>query len=223
MSSPRSALPPPPPPVEIRSWPDRGALLADRAAILGALVKTHLGPGRLGTLWLWGALGALGWSMIGTALITFEESYDVISAIIGLVMAALGAGALVPAVILVVVGLRRDGRIRRLLTQWGELDRDPAADAALRLPGASLVWLLGSFALCAFGLYACVAVPAGAVRGEDTYGLMALIMGLGLISWLIGLIGITKAFWHRRWVLGLLRGATVPVPPLISIEDGSHR
>ncbi|MCM2412284.1 MULTISPECIES: hypothetical protein [unclassified Streptomyces] len=218
----RSALPPPPPPVEIRTWPDRGALLADRALILGELVKLHLGPGRLGLLWLWGALGALGWSLVGTALITFEESYDIFSAVFGVVFLAMGACCLVPAVVLVVVGLRRDREIRRLLAQWGALDRDPARDAALRLPGTSLVWLLSSFLLCASGLYACVAVPAGAVRGDDTYGLVALVMGLGFIGWLIGLSGITKALLHRRWVLRVLIGTPVPGAP-ISSGAGSHR
>ncbi|MGW7595295.1 hypothetical protein ACWGK9_40280, partial [Streptomyces rubiginosohelvolus] len=76
--SPRFVLPPPPPPVEIRSWPDRDALLADRSFLLGVLVKAHIGPGRLGLLWLWGVVGAIGWSFIGTAVITFEESYDVV-------------------------------------------------------------------------------------------------------------------------------------------------
>ncbi|MBW5253236.1 hypothetical protein JGS39_30420 [Streptomyces sp. P01-B04] len=220
--SARPALPPPPPPVEIRTWPDRGALLADRAHILGALVKMHLGPGRLGLLWMWGAVGALGWALIGTAIVTFEQSYDVFSAFFGVIMLALGACCLVPAVVLVVIGLRRDRRLRRLLAQWGALDRDPASDTAYRLPGVSLVWLLGSFVLCACGLYACFVVPAGAVRGDDTYGLMALIMGLGFIGWIIGLIGITKAFWHRRWVLRTLLGAAAP-EPLVSVRGGAHR
>ncbi|MER7725430.1 hypothetical protein [Streptomyces sp. NPDC096323] len=218
----RPALPPPPPPVEIRTWPDRGALLADRAFILGALVRMHMGPGRFGLLWMWGALGALGWALTGTALITFEESYDVISAFLGVIMLALGACCLVPAVILVVIGLRRDRQVRRLLTQWGELARDPVNDAAYRLPGVSLFWLLGSFPLCACGLYACFIVPAGAVAGDDTYGLMALAMGLGFIGWLIGLIGATKAYWHRRWVLRTLLGAPAP-EPLISMRGGAHR
>ncbi|MFB7559459.1 hypothetical protein [Streptomyces brevispora] len=218
----RATLPPPPPPVEVRSRPDRGALRADRALVLGELVTMHLGPGRLGLLWLRGALGALGWSLIGTALITFEESYDVAGAIVGVALLAVGACGLAPAVVLVVVGLRRDREIRRLLAQWGELDRDPAADRALRLPGTSLVWLLGSFLLCAVGLYTCVAVPAGAVRGDDTYGLVALGMGLGFIGWLIGLTGVTKALLHRRWVLRVLIGAPAPAP-LISFGEGSHR
>ncbi|MFF7336015.1 hypothetical protein ACFZAT_01635 [Streptomyces sp. NPDC008163] len=210
--SPRFVLPPPPPPVEIRSWPDRDALLADRSFLLGVLVKAHIGPGRLGLLWLWGAVGAIGWSFIGTAVIGFAESYDPISAIFALVMLAIGVGALIPAVILLVSGLRRDVALRRLLTQWGDLDRDPARDAGLRLPGTGLGWLLPSFALGALGLYLCVVVPAGAVRGEDTYGLMALIMGLGLLAWLVGLVGVFKAFWHRRWIVRTLAGVAAPQP-----------
>ncbi|WP_326767259.1 hypothetical protein OG978_24595 [Streptomyces sp. NBC_01591] len=218
----RAQLPPPPPPVEIRSWPDREALLADRAAVLGELVKAHVSPGRLAMLWLWGALCAFGWLLVGSALITFEESYDVISAGIGVILAAVGAGCVVPAVILVVIGLRRDRRIRRLLDAWGGLERDPARDAVLRMPGASLAWLLMSFALCAVGLYTCIAVPAGGVLDGSAYGLAALVMGLGLICWIIGLIGVVKAFAHRRWVLRVLVGAPVP-EPLISVGGGAHR
>lgn len=137
-------------------------------------------------------------------------------------MLALGAAVLLPALILLVVGLRRDVAVRRLLTQWGALDRDPARDAGLRLPGLSLVWLLASFALGAFGLYACVVVPAGAVRGHDTYGLMALIIGIGLLAWIIGLIGVFKAFWHRRWIVRVLTGTAAP-EPLPAWGGGAHR
>ncbi|MFF1835257.1 hypothetical protein ACFVXE_13765 [Streptomyces sp. NPDC058231] len=217
------ALPPPPPPVELRSWPDRGALLADRAFVLGELVKMHVAPGRLGLLWLWGALCALGWSLVGTALITFEESYDIFGAAVGVVLAALGVCCAVPPVAFVVVGLRRDRRIRRLLDAWGTLDRDPAGDARLRAPGIGLVWMLSSIALCAAGLYLCVAVPAGAEAGEDTYGTIALGMGLGLIAWLLGLIGVTKAFAHRRWALRVLAGAPAPGRPPFSAGGGAHR
>ncbi|MGW2085487.1 hypothetical protein [Streptomyces sp. NPDC001880] len=217
----RAQLPPPPPPVEIRAWPDRETLLTDRAAVLGELVKAHVSPGRLATLWLWGALGALGWLLVGTALITFEESYDVISAAIGAVLAAMGVGCMVPAVVLVAIGLRRDRRIRRLLDAWGGLDRDPARDAALRMPGVSLAWLLMSFVLCAAGLYACIAVPASGVLEGNAYGLAVLVMGLGLTGWNVGLIGLVKAFTHRRWVLRVLAGAPAP-EPLFSVGGGAH-
>ncbi|MGW2177344.1 hypothetical protein ACWCXX_04465 [Streptomyces sp. NPDC001732] len=220
--SPRVQLPPPPPPVEIRSWPDREALLADRAGVLGALVKAHVSPGRLGLLWLWGALCALGWLLVGSALVTFEEAYDVISAGVGVILLVMGVCCMVPAVVLIVVGLRRDQRIRRLLYAWGGLDRDPARDAALRMPGAALAWLLTSFALCATGLYACFAVPANTPAGELHYGEVVLVMGAGMTGWIVGLIGLGKAFAHRRWVLRVLAGAPAP-EPMISIGGGAHR
>lgn len=56
----------------------------------------------------------------------------------------------------------------------------------------------------------------------SAYGLAALVMGLGLICWIIGLIGVVKAFAHRRWVLRVLVGAPVP-EPLISVGGGAHR
>ncbi|MER6102517.1 hypothetical protein ABT115_09320 [Streptomyces sp. NPDC001832] len=218
----RAQLPPPPPPVEIRAWPDREALLTDRAVVLGELVKMHVSPGRLAMLWLWGALCAVGWSLVGAALITLEETYDVFSALLGVILAAMGVCCMVPAIVLVVIGLRRDRDIRRLLAAWGELGRDPARDARLRMPGVSLLWLLTSFALCALGLYACIAVPATAEVGRETYGLVALVMGLGMTGWIVGLIGITKAFAHRRWVLRTLIGATAP-EPLCSVGGGARR
>ncbi|MFI6726591.1 hypothetical protein NRF20_18495 [Streptomyces sp. R-74717] len=215
-------LPPPPPPVEIRAWPDREALLADRAVVLGELVKMHVSPGRLAVLWLWGALCAVGWSLVGSAIVTFEQSYDIFSTVLGVILVGMGACCMVPAIILVVIGLRRDRHIRLLLAAWGELDRDPARDARLRMPGVSLVWLLMSFALCALGLYACIVVPATAEAGRGAYGLVALAMGLGMTGWIVGLIGITKAFAHRRWVLRVLIGATAP-EPLFSVGGGAHR
>ncbi|MER5613577.1 hypothetical protein [Streptomyces sp. NPDC002215] len=218
----RAQLPPPPPPVEIRSWPDREALLADRAAVLGALVKAHVSPGRLAMLWLWGAICALGWLLVGTALVTFEESYDVISAGIGVIIAAMGVCCMVPAAVLVVIGLRRDRRIRRLLDAWGGLDRDPAGDAALRMPGAGTAWMLMSAVLCGVGAVTCFVVPATATPGRSTYSMVALVMGLGLIGWLVGLIGLVKAFAHRRWVRRVLAGAPAP-QPLISVGGGAHR
>ncbi|MFG3531596.1 hypothetical protein ACGF8B_33395 [Streptomyces sp. NPDC047917] len=218
----RAQLPPPPPPVEIRSWPDREAMLTDRAAVLGELVRAHVAPGRLAMLWLWGSICALGWLLVGTAIMTFEESYDIISAGIGVIIAAMGVGCMVPAVVLVVVGLRRDRRIRRLLDAWGALDRDPARDAALRMPGAGTAWLVMSFVLCAVGLVTCFAVPAAATAERDSYSLVALTMGLGLVAWLVGLIGVVKAFAHRRWVRRVLIGAPAP-EPLISVGGGAHR
>jgi hypothetical protein len=217
----RSPLPPPPPPVEIRSWPDRDALLRDRSLILGELVRMHVGRGRLATLWMWGAVAAFGWSFVGFAIVGFEESYDVFSAVLGITCIAIGACLLVPSAVFVAVGLARDRRVRRLLAEWGGLDRDPEGDKPLRMPGLGAAWMVMSFALCAVGLYTCVVVPASARAGEETYGLVAFLMGLGLIAWLTGLIGLVKAFAHRRWVLRVLVGAP-PTTPLFSVGGGAH-
>ncbi|MFH9366340.1 hypothetical protein ACH4K8_11765 [Streptomyces anulatus] len=206
----RPSLPPPPPPVEIRTWPDREAMLADRALILRALVGMHLGPGRLGVLVMWAGLAAFGWLLVGSGLVIFEQAADFFSGIAGLLSLLLGAGALIPAVVLVSLYVARDRAIRVLLGEWGALDRDPERDRELRLPGTSLVWLLLSFVLAAGGLALCVIGPASARPGDDTYGMVALIMGLGMVAWLTGLIGAVKALAHRRWVL---RALTAPAPP----------
>ncbi|MFB4422500.1 hypothetical protein C5F59_015560 [Streptomyces sp. QL37] len=212
----RSPLPPSPPPVEIRTWPDRGALLRDRALVLGELVRMFIGPGRLGILWMWAGIAALGWSVVGSAFLMFEDAYDPLGVVPGVICLAIGAAVLVPAAVLMAVGLARDLRVHRLLMEWGGLDRDPEGDRALRRPRASLAWLLMSFPLCATGLFCCVAVPATARAGQETYGLVAWLMGLGFIAWVTGLTGLIKAFAHRRWVLRVLAG--VPAEPLIAVD-----
>ncbi|MFF5725551.1 hypothetical protein [[Kitasatospora] papulosa] len=212
----RSPLPPPPPPVEIRAWPDRDALLRDRAVVLDELVRMFIGPARLGVLWLWAGVAAFGWSLVGAAFLMFEDAGDALGVVPGVVVLAGGAAAMVPGLVLLVVGAARDLRVHRLLVEWGGLDHDPAGDVRLRVPRASLLWLLTSFTLCAVGLFACVVVPATARAGEETYGLVALLMGLGFLAWLTGLTGLVKAFAHRRWVLRVLVG--VPAGPLVTVE-----
>ncbi|MEU0762604.1 hypothetical protein ABZ351_23320 [Streptomyces microflavus] len=207
----RPSLPPPPPPVEIRSWPDREAMLADRAFVLGALVRMHLGPARLGVLAMWAGLTAFGWLLVGTALAMFEQAQEVTNGLAGLVSLFLGVAALVPGTAFVCLYVARDRKVRALLVEWGALDRDPERDRELRLPGVSLVWLLLSFALGATGLALCVIGPASARPGDDTYGTVALTMGLGMVAWLTGLIGAVKALAHRRWVLRVLT-ASAPDP-----------
>lgn len=202
--SPRTPLPPPPPPAEIRAWPDRNALLADRAGVLNDLVARQLGPARIAAHWGWAVLLATGWAFVGTAVIAFTEALDVLSMLFGVVCLVIGLGALVPTGVAIVAGLRKDARIRRLLSQWSELDRHPTADAALRAPGLSLAWLLPGGLMCAVGLFVCVTVPAAARPGDDTYGVVVLGMGLGLVCWLTGLIAVNKALAHRRWALRLL-------------------
>ncbi|MYX15964.1 hypothetical protein GTY67_21655 [Streptomyces sp. SID8374] len=218
----RAPLPPPPPPVEIRTWPDREAMLADRALVLRALVGMHLGPGRLGVLGMWAGLAAFGWLLVGSALVVFEEAHDFFSVLGGILSLLVGAAALIPAVAFVCLYLARDREVRALLVEWGALDRDPERDRELRLPGTSLVWLLLSFALAAGGLALCVIAPASARPGEHTYGLVALAMGLGMVAWLTGLIGAVKALAHRRWVVRVLKGAAAPAQALAhAVADAS--
>ncbi|MFD9794809.1 hypothetical protein ACFWXK_28115 [Streptomyces sp. NPDC059070] len=201
--SPRTPLPPPPPPVGIRTWPDRDALLADRAAVLDDLLVRQLGRGRIAAHWGWAVLLGTGWSFVGTAVIAFLESLDALSALFGMVCLVIGVATLVPTAVAIVAGLRKDARMRQLLAQWAALDRHPATDARRRAPGLFLAWLLPGALMCAIGLYACVTVPAGARPGADTYGTVVLGMGLGLVCWLTGLIAVGKALAHRRWALRL--------------------
>ncbi|WP_344074996.1 hypothetical protein [Streptomyces crystallinus] len=199
----RTPLPPPPPPVGIRTWPDRNALLADRAAVLNDLVARQLGPARIAAHWGWAVLLATGWAFVGTALIAFTESLDVLSLLFGMICLVIGLGAVAPTAVAIAAGLRKDARTRQLLCQWAELDSDSAADIGLRAPRLSLAWLLPGGLMCAVGLFVCVTVPAGARPGDDTYGVVALGMGLGLVCWLMGLIAVNKALSHRRWALRL--------------------
>ncbi len=182
-------------------------MLADRAVVLGELVKTHVGPGRLGLLWMWAALAATGWSVVGSGLVFIEQGADFFSGIAGAVSLVVGAAALVPAVVFVCLGISRDREVRSLLADWGALDRDPERDRRLRMPGMSLTWLLLSFVLGAVGLALCVIGPASARPGRETYGLVALVMGVGMVAWLTALVGGATALAHRRWVVRVLRGS----------------
>ncbi|MGW2276821.1 hypothetical protein [Streptomyces sp. NPDC001770] len=200
----RAPLPPPPPPVEIRSWPDRASLLADRAEVLGALVRLHVGGGRLALLLTWGGLTALGWALIGSAMAFIEESPDPVSELIAGVTLLAGIAVLVPAAVFLGLDIARARKVRALLAGWGALDRDPDRDGALRRPGLGLAWLLVSYALCAAGLFVCFAVPAAATPGEDRYGPVVLAMGAGLCAWITGLTGAVTAASYRRWVVRVL-------------------
>lgn len=211
-------LPPPPPPVEIRSWPDREALLADRARAMEELHRLSIGVSRLLLLWLMAFGLAVGWGLVGAALKTFEESLDMFSSLFGVIFACLAAGFLIPTGMVIGLGIRRDKTVRERLTQWSSLDRDPTNDARFRSPGVSLCWFVPSFLMCALGLWLSFATPATAERGQETYADVTLVMGLGLILWLTGLLGIAKAVSHFRWAVRLL--TTVPVP---TGGAGAHR
>ncbi len=184
-------------------------MLVDRAVVLGALVRMHVGPGRLGLLGMWAALAAIGWSLVGAGIVMLEHAIDLVdftSVIGGGVSLVLGAAVFVPAAVFFWVGILRDRKVRGLLASWGALDRDPERDRRLRMPGLSLTWLLLSFLLGAVGLALCVIGPASAEPGRDTYGLVVLAMGVGMVAWLTALTGAVTALAHRRWVLGVLTG-----------------
>lgn len=198
-------LPPPPPPVELRSWPDREALLADRAVALGDLSRRLLGGGRLALFLTWLALLQLGWGMVGVLLTSLSSALsDPISMLVGLIMACLGIGVFVPAVWLTVRSVRRDRVVRERLVLWAALDRHGPTDARLRAPALSVCWMLLSAVLCGLGLFLGFAVPAGtATRSGDGYGLVAYGMGIALILWINGLIGLNKALAHYRLAVRL--------------------
>lgn len=181
-------------------------MLADRAVVLGELVRMHVGLGRLGLLWMWAALAAAGWSLAGSGLVFIEQGADFFSGVAGVVSLVVGAAALIPAVVLVCLGISRDREVRSLLHAWGTLDRDPERDRRLRMPGTSLTRLLLSFLLGAVGLALCVIGPASARPGRETYGLVALVMGVGMVAWLTALVGGATALAHRRWVVRVLLG-----------------
>ncbi|MFB7030017.1 MULTISPECIES: hypothetical protein [unclassified Streptomyces] len=204
----RAPLPPPPPPAEIRSWPDRDARIADRARALGELGRRLLGPGRLAMFLVAFGLLQLGWGLIGVLLVSLGDPLDVISVFIVLFAAGLGIGVLAPGVWLTVRGLRRDRILRERLVQWAALDRHGPTDARLRAPALSACWLVLSFVMCAAGLWAGFAVPAGTTRDNGGYGLVAYGMGVALILWTTGLTGLLKAVGHYRFAVRL----TAPRP-----------
>ncbi|CAL9505601.1 hypothetical protein [Streptomyces sp. enrichment culture] len=204
MSSNLRTLPPPPPPPHLRAWPDREALLADRDRAMGELGRRTLGGGRLALFLVWLLVLEAGWGLVGVALSVFDGVIDPVGFLIGLVLAGLGAGAFIPAAYFQVAGVRRDAAARRLFVRWAALDAAPARDARHRAPGRSLAWLLVSFALCAAGLWICVAVPYAARPGSTTYAEVAYGVGAGLLLWVNGLAGAVKAAAHHRLAVRLL-------------------
>ncbi|MEU6708388.1 hypothetical protein [Streptomyces wuyuanensis] len=208
----RTPLPPPPPPAEIRTWPDREAMLADRAAVLRELTGRLLGVPRL-LLFLLQLSGLqLGWGLVGAGLTGFG-GLDPLSALVLGVCVALGLAVLVPFGFVAGFDIRRDLRIRRLLAQWSALDLDPARDSRLGAPGRSLAWFLVSFLLAAFGLWVSFAAPAAARPGSWTYGEVAYFMGAGVLCWVAGLAGVTRAVAHYRWAARLTSVVPAAVAP----------
>ncbi|MET9886946.1 hypothetical protein ABZZ20_28150 [Streptomyces sp. NPDC006430] len=202
----RLDLPPPPPPAHLRAWLDEGTVRADRARFLKELGRRSLGIGRLLLLWAVAAVFALGWTFVGMALMAFEEAGDPLSYLFGLIFGVLGTGVLVPAGFWLAWGAKRDRQVRQLLCAWAESGRDPATDARVRAPGLSVTWLLASLALGAVGLCVTFGSAATARPGSETYGEVTYYMGLGMILWITGLLGLGKAGAHYRWAVRVFRG-----------------
>ncbi|UUN28665.1 hypothetical protein [Streptomyces sp. FIT100] len=215
----RTPLPPPPPPVEIRTWPDRDAMLADRAAVLHDLTRRTLGTPKLLLFLLAVALLQLGWGCVGAGLVSMGPGVDPVSLVLLAVGGAIGIAILVPTALAVAFGVRRDRRMRELLCQWAALARTPARDAGLRRPVLSMAWLLVSFALGALGLWTSFATSATARPGSTTYGEVAYLIGAGTILWVMGLIGVVKAVSHYRWAIRL----TVTSAPPANTAADAHR
>ncbi|MFD4030271.1 hypothetical protein ACFWVP_06975 [Streptomyces sp. NPDC058637] len=130
-----------------------------------------------------------------------EGAPDAVGVLVAILRIAVGACLTIPAGVFLAPGATRDGQVRRLLEDWGGLDRDPAGDLPLHRPASSLARTLLPYPLCAGGLFVCVVVPAKARAGHETYGLVAWLTGLGLIAWATGLPGLRRAYAHRRRVL----------------------
>lgn len=199
----RSPLPPPPPPPHIRTWPDHAAMLADRGRALEELRRRSLGVHRVLLLWLLALAAVIGWSLLVLPIQQFEER-DPLGFVLGPIFAVLGLASLVPSVVAVILAIRRDQRTRQLIDAWLALDSHPPTDTRLRSPGLSLFWMLSSLVVCAIGLWASFATAAQAEPGRSTYGDVVLGMGIGMILWLTGLIGVVKAVRHYRWALRVL-------------------
>jgi hypothetical protein len=184
-------------------------MLADRGRALEDLRRRSLGVHRVLLLWLLALAAIIGWSLLVLPLQQIEDK-DPLGLILGPIFALLGLASLAPSVIAVVFAIRRDRRIRELIDAWLALDTHPPTDARLRSPGLSLFWMLSSMLICAIGLWASFAAAAEAEPGRSLYYDAALGMGIGLILWVTGLIGATKAVRHYRWALRALGPAPRP-------------
>ncbi|MFI1442214.1 hypothetical protein [Streptomyces fructofermentans] len=200
---PRPTLPSPPPPAHLGVWPDRASLLADRGRTLDELRRLSLGVHRVLLLWLLAVAAIIGWALLVLPLQQLEQR-DSTGFVLGPLFGTLGLAALTPSVAAVVLAVRRDRDISRLLDVWARLDSHPPTDAGLRSPGLSLFWLLSSLAVCSIGLWTSFAGATGAEPGPVAYSRVVLVTGIGTILWVTGLIGVVKAVRHYRWALRVL-------------------
>ncbi|AZM90647.1 hypothetical protein D1J60_21125 [Streptomyces sp. W1SF4] len=199
---PARELPPPPPPAHLREWLDEGAVRADRARFLADLSRRSLGLGRLLSLWCVAGAFALGWTLAGLAVTAFAAG----GGLGGVACSAAAVAVLLYAGLCLARGARQERRVRRLLCAWVLAGHDPEADARLRAPARSAVWLTASLALGGFGLWLAFASASGARPGTDTYGEVAYFTGFGMILWITALLGLAKATAYHRWT-------HTPAPP----------
>lgn len=177
-------------------------MLADRARALDELSRRHLGPGRLALYWAQVAGAVLGWGFVGVALQSFEGLIDPLVAVFGAAAGAAGVAGVVTSWIFIGIGVGRDRTIRQLLGEWAEVGRGHGSAARRwRAPGLSLAWLLPSVVVCGLGLWSSIGFALGARRGSETYLEAVFFIGLGVILWVAGLIGVSKAVGHYRWAL----------------------
>ncbi|WP_405795609.1 hypothetical protein [Streptomyces sp. NBC_01506] len=201
----RSPLPPPPPPEHVRAWPDRRALLADRARAIGELRRRGLAVAPLLLLWAYGLVAALGWAFCSLGLGSFEERGA--GYVTGVVELTLGLIFLVPAVIGIGFGVAKDRTVRGRLDAWAALGPDPENDHRLRAGARSAVWLGLSGVLCVIGF--ALAVTGVAQPSSPGVGETAYLVGTGVIALVIGALGVLRAVGHQRWAGRVLS----PVPP----------
>lgn len=179
-------------------------MLADRAAVLSDLGGRSLGAAALVVFWLLVAGVQLGWGVVGVALTVSADGLAPFGVLIRAALGAVGLGAMVAPVIFLGLSVQRHRTTRSLMEQWAALASHRAGDARFRMAGASLAWLLTSFAAGAAGLWLALVVPAAARAGEDTYGGVTYAMGAGTLLWIAGLIGAARAVGHYRWAIRLV-------------------
>lgn len=197
----------------MRAWPDREALLADRALAIGELQRRGLTLGRLLLLWAYGLVAWLGWALFSLGIGSFlDGSADYVTGSVELVF---GLCFLLPAMIGIGFAVARDGAIRGRLNAWAALGPDRENDRRLRAGGRCAVWLGLSAGLCVVGL---LLVLTGVAQPDSSgVGMAAYLVGIGVIALVIGALGAMRALGHQRWA-GRLLG---PVP--VREGGGTHR
>jgi len=193
--TPPDALPPPPPAPDLRPWPDRAGLLADRARAMGTLARWYMAPHRALLLWLLTLVFALGWTLAVSGF-QFLVTGQIVEHILGVIFLGLALGATVPSSLGLASGIRRDVFVGARLRDWAELGRDPQTLPHWRVSGSALLWLLPSLVLCCLGLV-LGASTAMSDLGAETFG---VAMGIAVVFAVTGGLGLLKAIGYYRLV-----------------------